>query len=192
MRKKSHISVAKGIIDGLELDSTITHRISFYIGSIWPDCMPSFVTRRHCIDDTFHILQKRMTRFIKSYNNNPNLGRAKTLRMGILTHYVADYFTFPHNTNYNGNLKEHCIYERDLKFKMYEYINNNEHKKLNDEVHTLGDYNEIMEYIVDNHNKYMENISSVDRDCKYALLSCMCLIASILGSGNPDLISVNV
>ena len=33
----------------------------------------------------------------------------------MITHYVSDYFTFPHNANYPGNLKDHCIYEEELK-----------------------------------------------------------------------------
>ena len=36
--------------------------------------------------------------------------------LGVIIHYIADYFTFPHNDHYPGNVKDHCYYERDLKF----------------------------------------------------------------------------
>lgn len=37
---------------------------------------------------------------------------------GEITHYVADYFTFPHNKIYPGGFKEHCAYEEHLKHEL--------------------------------------------------------------------------
>ena len=42
--------------------------------------------------------------------------------LGQIFHYIADYFTFPHNSNYSGSLKDHCIYEKYLKFRLRSYI----------------------------------------------------------------------
>ena len=36
-------------------------------------------------------------------------------RLGEVMHYMADYFTFPHNRNFTGNLYEHNKYEKHLK-----------------------------------------------------------------------------
>lgn len=53
MRKKSHISLAGQIMDSMELDNVFDYRLPFYVGSIWPDCRPSFVTTPHKFDITF-------------------------------------------------------------------------------------------------------------------------------------------
>lgn len=47
MRKKSHISLAGQIMNSMELDNVFDYRLPFYVGSIWPDCRPSFVTTPH-------------------------------------------------------------------------------------------------------------------------------------------------
>ena len=43
MRKKSHISLARYIVANTKDEELKKHKLSFYIGSILPDCKPSFV-----------------------------------------------------------------------------------------------------------------------------------------------------
>ena len=50
----------------------------------------------------------------------------KWRRVGEVVHYIADYFTFPHNEIYPGNLKDHCMYEKELKLYLREYLNSEE------------------------------------------------------------------
>jgi len=56
MRKKSHISLAKYLVDSMGVQDLQEHKKSFYIGSIIPDLKPSFLTKRHTIEDTFETL----------------------------------------------------------------------------------------------------------------------------------------
>ena len=35
-------------------------------------------------------------------------------RLGEIFHYIADYFTFPHNKTFTGSLVEHNSYEKEL------------------------------------------------------------------------------
>ena len=42
MRKKSHISLARYIVNSLDDKELKKHRFSFYIGSVLPDIKPSF------------------------------------------------------------------------------------------------------------------------------------------------------
>ena len=39
---------------------------------------------------------------------------ADCFRLGVLLHYTADAFTWPHNKQFAGNLKQHMRYERLL------------------------------------------------------------------------------
>lgn len=43
MRKKSHISLARYIVNSLDDKELKKHRFSFYIGSVLPDIKPSFI-----------------------------------------------------------------------------------------------------------------------------------------------------
>ena len=59
MRKKSHISLAGQIMDSLRLEEVFDYKLPFYVGSIWPDCRPSFLTTPHTFDKTEEKLEKQ-------------------------------------------------------------------------------------------------------------------------------------
>lgn len=180
MRKKSHISLAKGVIHGLDIGERVNHRLSFFVGSIWPDCTPSFLTKRHCIDDTFDIMAKKMDKFISKYNADKDMGISSTWRMGIVLHYIADYFTYPHNSNYPGGFKDHCIYEEELKHRMYKYVADMKMTAPKQDVPVFASTKQILEYIKNIHNKYMQLDGRVDYDCGYSVRTCMSVMASLL------------
>ncbi|MGN0435056.1 MAG: zinc dependent phospholipase C family protein [Wujia sp.] len=181
MRKKSHISLAKGIISGLDCENRITHRVSFYIGSIWPDCIPSFITKRHNIVETFDEFDKRMKRFVVKYNQKKDLGMMSTFRMGTVMHYIADYFTYPHNAHFQGNLKEHCSYEEELKYAMYSFVDSIRDRNEAFKVQLLDSIEQIKTYIVKKHDEYVSlGTGECAMDCRYSLEACMSVFSSLL------------
>ena len=64
MRKKSHILLARYIAKNTEDEELKKHRLSFYIGSILPDCKPSFVYKKHEINGTFPDVKKMVNQLI--------------------------------------------------------------------------------------------------------------------------------
>lgn len=123
MRKKSHLSLAKYIVKKTSDENLKKHRLSFYLGSILPDCKPSFFYRKHEINGTFPDVKKQIEKLIYGKKNRPVKNKRKYyMDLGQVTHYVADYFTFPHNKIYPGGLKEHCAYEEELKHRLREYL----------------------------------------------------------------------
>ena len=102
---------------------TLDHRLSFYIGSILPDCKPSFVYKKHEINGTFPDVKKMVNQLIFGKQQGElTRKRRYYMNLGQVTHYVADYFTYPHNKIYPGNLKDHCSYEEQLKRSLKNYI----------------------------------------------------------------------
>ena len=111
MRKKSHISLARYIVANTKDEELKKHKLSFYIGSILPDCKPSFVYKRHEINATFPLVRRNIAYLVEGKKNHtPKRKRMYYKNLGEITHYVADYFTFPHNKTYPGTLKDHCTY----------------------------------------------------------------------------------
>lgn len=186
MRKKSHISLAGQIMDSMELDNVFDYRLPFYVGSIWPDCRPSFVTTPHKFDITFDDIEHKISKFIANYDKDQGMNMRRCARLGVIIHYIADYFTFPHNKNYTGNLKDHCVYEEELKHCMYKYVDNINADKYQNKKIVLSDLNSISDYIKEKHAQYKLSGSNVEKDCKYSVLACMCVMASLL-----NIVSVN-
>lgn len=181
MRKKSHISLAKHIVNIADIQNFDKHKKAFYVGSILPDCKPSFLTKRHEINGTFDLVEKGIEKLTRGYQNIEELSTAYFTRLGEVMHYIADYFTFPHNREYDGTMKEHCIYEGRLKHRLREYIrtlNERDIQKWKESIH-LEDLErfrsvaDICAYLKEQHKNYIQQgRHSVEEDCRYIVSIC--------------------
>ena len=89
MRKKSHISLAVQIMDSMELDNVFDYRLPFYVGSIWPDCRPSFVTTPHKFDITFDDIEHKISKFIANYDKDKGMNMRRCAGPVSYTHLRA-------------------------------------------------------------------------------------------------------
>ncbi|MGN0335587.1 MAG: zinc dependent phospholipase C family protein [Lachnospiraceae bacterium] len=186
MRKKSHISLAGFLVNGLENEVLSRRWKAFYVGSLLPDCKPSFLTVRHEYDETFEIVEDKIRHLIKKRRELREDSFRYMVDLGQVFHYIADYFTFPHNTNYPGNLKDHCIYERNLKSELYSYIREGNASFSSDSSDKISSVDDILKYIRKSHKEYMENFRSVSEDCEYITRVCSRVLTAMwLLSGTP-------
>lgn len=189
MRKKSHISLAKHIVNISDMPGFDRHRKAFYVGSILPDCKPSFLTKRHEITETFDLVEKGIRKLTKNYRSIEDLSTMYFTKLGEVIHYIADYFTFPHNKEYTGNMKQHCIYEGKLKHKLREYIRRLDEKDLRkwkynlrlEELESFNSVADICEFLRAEHRNYIRRGNhSVEEDCKYIVGVCSKVAMAIL------------
>ena len=178
MRKKSHISLAKYIVDSLNEQNLQKHKKAFYLGSILPDCKPSFLTTRHEIQETFDQVEEKI-RCLSSGENVKNL-RVYFRDLGQVIHYVADYFTFPHNRNYTGTLRDHCTYEKRLKQSLKEYIRSGEAARNSEKARRFRSPEAICEFIRRAHEAYMSRRTNVERDCRMIVVLCHQVVEGII------------
>lgn len=167
LRKKSHISLAAYLADKLEHEGLTSHRKAFCIGSILPDCKPSFLTTKHAFNDTFDMLKERVEKYIE-YAVKKDRHTGKGARdLGQIIHYTADYFTFPHNKHYEGNLKDHCVYEKNLLLQLREYLKTFDASKGDDLRVHFDSLEDLFEFIKERHEEYMSRKRNVEDDCRY-------------------------
>lgn len=168
MRKKSHISLAKYIVKRTSDENLKKHRLFFYLGSILPDCKPSFLYKKHEINGTFPDVKKRIEKLIYGKKNEPVVNKRKYyMNLGQVTHYVADYFTFPHNATYPGGLKEHCAYEEELKHRLREYLKASRNQADIGREMEFSDVESLYEYILSKHQNYLGKKLNVEEDIRH-------------------------
>ncbi len=180
MRKKSHISLANYLIKSMEFDDLINHKRAFYIGSILPDCIPSFITRKHTINETFGILEEEILKITDNYDMDRGITGYYSRHLGVITHYIADYFTFPHNDIFKGSLKDHCIYERDLKYAFKSYVKSDEAIRGRERNTILKTVDEILKFIKEMHEEYLKTIKIIKVDCVYIVELCHKVVDAII------------
>lgn len=180
MRKKSHISLSRFLITNMDKQELLKHKKSFYIGSILPDCMPSFITRRHTFDDTFFIVRKEIEGLIGEYSLPEEINGRFCRKLGVVTHYIADYFTFPHNKNYPGTMREHCQYENILKHQLRKYVQNIDSRRERLKEMRFETIDELFAFIEEIHQKYLMKLSEVKKDIQYIVEVCFEVVDAIL------------
>lgn len=178
MRKKSHISLAKYIVESLDEQELSKHKKAFYLGSILPDCKPSFLTTKHEMQGTFVMVQEEIWRLARGEDVS-NM-RVYFRDLGQVAHYLADYFTFPHNPNYPGTLKDHCVYEKHLKKSLREYIESGEAAKNRELARKLETPEAICEFIRNAHDTYLSLRSTIEKDCHIIVALCHQVIEAII------------
>jgi len=172
MRKKSHISLARFLVNGLENEILSRRWKAFYMGSLLPDCTPSFLTVRHEYDETIGLVEEKLRHLVELREKSKEDTFRYMLDLGQVFHYLADYFTFPHNHHYPGNLKDHCCYENDLKFGLRSYIREGNavfYAESRQKIHSVED---ILNYIQACHKEYTERLHNVEEDCEYITRVC--------------------
>ena len=180
MRKKSHISLAKYIVEDVRVPELEAHRKAFYLGSILPDCKPSFLTQRHEFDRTFDMVKERICDLSEDRELVRWNARAYMRHLGEVIHYIADYFTFPHNETYDGNLKDHCYYEKDLKFRLREYVKSGKVFWEQQEEEGLKTPEAVVSFIQTMHREYVSRKRNVEEDCRYIVRVCLLVVQAIL------------
>lgn len=189
MRKKSHISLAKHIVNISDVPDFSKHKKAFYVGSILPDCKPSFLTKRHEINETFALVEKGIHKLTQGYDSSKELSTMYFEKLGEVVHYIADYFTFPHNKEYSGTMAEHCVYEGELKHKLRAYIRDLDEKKLEiwkrnlqlENLERFQSVTDICDFLKEEHRNYIRRgHHSVEEDCKYIVGVCSKVAMAIL------------
>lgn len=184
MRKKSHISLARYIVGSMEEQDLSKHKKAFYLGSILPDCKPSFLTERHEIEGTFSKVQDNLKELVEKRQDSEINLRVFYRNLGEIIHYVADYFTFPHNAHYPGNLKDHCVYEEHLKDSLREYIRSGEAEKsriwIQKNAAQFSSTEAICEFIQRAHEAYIKIKNTVGEDCRQIVALCYQVVEAVI------------
>ena len=184
MRKKSHISLARYIAQDMQVPVMTHHRKAFYLGSILPDCKPSFLTQRHEFNGTFDLVKERICVLSADSGLLLDNGRAFMRRLGEIIHYIADYFTFPHNQIYDGNLKDHCMYEKELKFRLREYVKSGKAFRDRIDAKKFETPEAVCSFVKRAHEDYLKMKHGVQEDCEDIVRICHQVVQAILNLVN--------
>ncbi len=183
MRKKSHIALARYLVrNSCNLD-LFQHKKVFYFGSIQPDLNPGMISTPHEFESSYGKLKETILELTAGFHGGTD-SASFWRNLGIVLHYIADYFTFPHNSNYEGTLKDHCLHERDMKYYLRYFVQTPEaavilHRQKYREkwAETPED---LFRYIEEAHWCYLRRSHSVEDDCRWIVEICSYSMESLL------------
>lgn len=129
MQKRSHKLLAATFLKAENGFRNKRYEWAFLFGSFEPDCNP-FSYLKGSLRATrfgghnYSNSQRFIKRKVRKLQNRKHWNIWHYYTLGKMTHYLADAFTFPHNTHYTDTLLAHHQYETDLRAYLEEYLEN--------------------------------------------------------------------
>ena len=165
MRKKSHILLARYLADQMQTTASLqSHRKAFCLGSILPDIKPSFITRRHEFYGTFEDVKNRMKELADIRPDESNQ-RVYWRRFG---------------ETYTGSFSQHNHYEKVLKNRLKECIQQGEAYAYLEPAIRFADFSTLIDYIEATHEKYLNKLRSVEEDIRFILNMCFQVVQGLI------------
>ncbi len=159
-------------------------KYSFRYGNIKPDVSTFKINMPHTIEGSIEYLVQEIDLLLNEVNNIQQLrSRGFARRLGIINHYIADYFCRAHNKDMiDSGLITHLLYEK----KLANLCKKNNIKKVQhnynlDEITETG-CTSIKEYILCMHSNYCKEAPDFAVDISYALHTCIIIVNSILNN----------
>ena len=104
MRLVIHHKIGQHVCSELkELGCRINEKL-FLLGNLFPDLIHSYLWCRHEYQHSREFIRKKLNML----NERPKLF---SFHLGVLTHYICDYFCYPHSFCYDKGLVQHILYE---------------------------------------------------------------------------------
>ncbi len=169
MRKKSHIALAQYLVRESRDKELQKHKYAFYLGSILPDIKPSFIYERHEIAQTFPKVQEQI-KYLSDLESGKGENGTKYYRhLGEVSHYLADYFTYPHNRKFTGGFKEHCSYEQELKKKLRQHIVSGKAASRKKKYIEFAAPEALFDFVKKSHQDYLLQQNTVEGDISHII-----------------------
>lgn len=207
MKLVHHIKIANQLLDKLDnklKEKVVLNKAAFYLGSILPDI--NCIYPAHRLGTT----KNRVVKAVESISTLKDSDFIKSMQLGIITHYVCDYFCYAHSNETIGVI--HKAYEKRL-YDYYEihkntFLDENNlvvewdkaleiiQKKLFDRTDTMTakshaymvlDQIEVLnkEYMIKSKGlrrdkSWVTDIEQCKRDLEYSVFMCENILAMIL------------
>lgn len=170
---QTHILIAKYINKVIQKNFNITiSSNSFRYGSIKPDIDPRMLSIPHYKNDSFDIIMKMIVS-LQKYNLPLHDKELKifSAKLGVINHYLTDFFCFPHNDAKSRHLVPHLIYENKLAQEFYKINLDKICTKTISSI-TKSSNIKMKEYIEMRHIEYMNSKPSINKDIFYSVEIC--------------------
>ncbi|MGI6777273.1 MAG: zinc dependent phospholipase C family protein [Acetivibrionales bacterium] len=182
MHKLTHLRVAKLIKKAIERESGIElNTRSFLYGNIKPDISYRFIKIPHSKHKSFDFLKGEIQKLTEyKIDRHEVCTKEFSRKLGIITHFISDFFCHAHKKGFYGNAVKHFLYE----FRLNSYFKRNAVTIYSfnflKNSSTAPNRRNIPELIEELHYKYSKRKSTYARDIIFALKACICTAVSIV------------
>lgn len=179
MQTRDHRALAVCFINSSDSSDLKRHAEAFLLGCVEPDYNPltylrGFIHYRAFRGHNAENAQAHILKCLEKFQSGGPCSAFDYFTLGTLIHYVADAFTFPHNAEFQGGLRDHVIYESKLHQVFSGRLSCTE-SRIN-----AGRPNSLRLFFENAHGAYSAAPHSMETDCDYILQTCMTVFRELL------------
>jgi hypothetical protein len=155
----------------------------FLFGSIEPDISPSFDSIPHFKSQSEDFVKEEIENLLQmDYPVFMAYKDTFSERLGILTHYLSDFFCHAHSDSFSGNTLEHYLYEMRLSAYCHKHFREVRSRPYYRSLPASRTLSGIFGYIDELHSEYTAGMGkpSLSDDIAFAQEACFALCFSIL------------
>jgi len=183
---RTHRQIGKLIFKVIQKGFSVRlNRIALEYGSIKPDIVLSLKSIPHTKTFSFHVVKELIADlFDKPIPLTKREMRRFSIKLGVLFHFISDYFCHVHNNGIDEPLRKHYLYERKLAKKLIKHNWTNRYPDLWEipaEI-ALSSAQELIEYIEGMHQSYLRRSQHLSVDISFCLEVCTTLASAIIAN----------
>jgi len=181
MKATSHFAMAHIINAALKQRGIYLDRIAFVYGNIEPDYTPVMWVNPHFNKVCLRTISNNFLELPKVPVCSSGLvGAYYSKRLGMMCHFLCDYFCYAHNDSFSGNISQHISYENEL--DLFLRSNCLELLDIDEaiEIQPLAGISELFYSLETSHEKYLKAGFSLQNDLCSAFEACISSIVNIL------------
>jgi hypothetical protein len=177
-----HLSIADALVGIIEDElSTKLNKPAFFFGSVKPDLFPNIITAEHEIRYAKQFITDEINSLLQQKIEDTECSWDLSEKLGIVMHYLSDFFCYAHSEHYKGSMMQHYYYEfKHSKYfiKNFKTIIRNIRKKDS----RYLDLNYFSSYIDEQYRLYSSKSPSAARDIVYSLKICSAVSVSLIAA----------
>ena len=174
MNIQSHYKMGTFVMNPYLIQQGRIGRLAFLFGNLRPDLLGGFFLLPHSAAARSTSVNKKIEDCIRDIAS-ARPGKLRTdIQLGIICHFLADFFCYPHNDLMGKNPRVHCSYEYAI-WKQLKATGING----SSEIMPAGGADEIIKLIWDKHREYSLSPSVPERDILFTADVCRYLLGSV-------------
>lgn len=172
MLPQTHKIIADIIYEDVYKDHKIElNKTQLIYGSIKPDIYSGFPKLKHFKPQSFSVICNDISALSSSQTEDNRRAISKlSQNIGVVTHYVSDYFCVPHNdrATYQHHIINHIQYENQL-HRIYKESDLEKRKVATDQWLDFSDVQKVINYLDELHHAYSNRSESLLNDFNSSL-----------------------
>jgi hypothetical protein len=181
MKSASHHAMGHLLYEALTKQGIQLDRELFVLGNLLPDYLPELILNPHFTlkcQREIHIFTEALAG--QPVTKGEQLPPEYALRLGILCHYLTDYFTFAHTPEFRLGLKEHSPYEQRLDDYFRDHYTTGECALASHSFTTCENARDVVKEIYRYKRDYRAQGCTLSRDVQFAYSACLGSMTQLL------------